>query len=173
MSGYRPQAVHRCPHYRKAPLPPSGAFALSWFPSSDNGEPLPEHFKPLTHRDSHSAPPDLSKPGGGGGGGAYCRSTRTVPADLPTRSRSKPQTSCNEPSDGVRLTDRAEGHAMSNANDDRSPLIDLLTCKVCSVTMQIANSVPEAEGSELVQYRCELCGKIELVRLLRRSRDAA
>jgi hypothetical protein len=72
------------------------------------------------------------------------RSTRTVPADLPTRSRSKPQTSCNEPSVGVRLTDRAEGHAMSNANDDKSPLIDLLTCIVCSVTMQIATSVPEA-----------------------------
>ena len=62
---------------------------------------------------------------------------------------------------------------MSNANDDKSPLIDLLTCIVCKVTMKIANSIPDAEGSDLVQYRCELCNRTELVRLFRRSRDAA
>lgn len=62
---------------------------------------------------------------------------------------------------------------MSNANDDKSPLIDLLTCIVCKVTMKIANSTPDAEGSDLVQYSCELCNRTELVRLFRRSRDAA
>ena len=62
---------------------------------------------------------------------------------------------------------------MSNANDDKSPLIDLLTCIVCKVTMKIAKSDPDANGSDLVQYRCELCGRIELVRLIRRIRGAA
>ena len=61
---------------------------------------------------------------------------------------------------------------MSNANDDKSPLIDLLTCIICKVTMKIADTAPDAEGSDLIQYRCELCNT-ELVRLLRRSRDAA
>jgi hypothetical protein len=61
---------------------------------------------------------------------------------------------------------------MNNANDDKSPLIDLLTCIVCKVTMKIANSFPEAQGSDLVQYCCERCGRIELIRLIRRSRDA-
>jgi hypothetical protein len=67
----------------------------------------------------------------------------------------------------------AEGEAVSNANDDKSPLIDLLTCIACKVTMKIANSAPDAEGSDLVLYRCELCNRTELVRLFRRSRDAA
>jgi len=62
---------------------------------------------------------------------------------------------------------------MSNANDDKSPLIDLLTCIICKVTMKIADTAPDAEGSDLIQYRCELCNRTELVRLLRRSRDAA
>ena len=68
---------------------------------------------------------------------------------------------------------RAEGYAMSNANDDKSPLIDLLTCIECTVTMKIAKSDPDENGSDLIQYRCDLCGRIELVRLIRRSRDAA
>ena len=67
----------------------------------------------------------------------------------------------------------AEGEAVSNANDNKSPLIHLLTCIVCKVTMKLEKSSPDAEGSDLVQYRCELCGRNELVRLLRRSRDAA
>ena len=48
------------------------------------------------------------------------------------------------------MTRRAEGNAMSSANDDRSPLIDLLTCIECKVTMQIAKSDPDANGSDLV-----------------------
>jgi hypothetical protein len=62
---------------------------------------------------------------------------------------------------------------MSHANDDRSPLVDLLTCIVCKVTMKIEKSDPDENGGDLVQYRCGLCGRIELVRLIRRSRDAA
>ena len=42
---------------------------------------------------------------------------------------------------------------MSNANDDKSPLIDLLTCIVCKVTMKIADTAPDAEGSDLILYR--------------------
>ena len=57
---------------------------------------------------------------------------------------------------------------MSIANDDKSPLIDLLTCIVCKVTMKIAN---EPKDQDVVQYRCEQCGRTELVRLIRRSRD--
>ena len=34
---------------------------------------------------------------------------------------------------------------MSNANDDKSPLIDLRTCIVCNVTMKIANTAPDAQ----------------------------
>jgi len=75
----------------------------------------------------------------------------------------------------LNLGDALMGKAkqMRNANDDKSPLIDLLTCIVCKVTMKIANSTPDAEGSDLVQYRCKLCNRTELVRLFRRSRDAA
>ena len=62
---------------------------------------------------------------------------------------------------------------MSNANGDKSPLIDLLTCIECKVTMKIAKSAPSTNGSDLVQYRCDLCGRTELVRLNRRRRDAA
>ena len=62
---------------------------------------------------------------------------------------------------------------MSHANDDRSPLIDLLTCIGCKVTMNIEKSAPDENGRDLIQYRCEVCGRIELVRLIRRSRDAA
>ena len=61
---------------------------------------------------------------------------------------------------------------MNNANDDKSPLIDLLTCIICKVTMKIASSTPESSGTEIIQYRCEQCGGIELVRLIRGSRDA-
>jgi hypothetical protein len=55
-------------------------------------------------------------------------------------------------------------------NDDKSPLIDLFSCIVCRESMYIEKSTPDAEGSDIVQYRCERCGRIERVRLLRRSR---
>jgi hypothetical protein len=57
------------------------------------------------------------------------------------------------------------------ANDDKSPLIDLISCVVCNQTMKLEKSSPDAEGIDVIQYRCGQCNRIELVRLLRRSRD--
>jgi hypothetical protein len=57
-------------------------------------------------------------------------------------------------------------------NDDKSPLIDLIECIVCNQPMKLEKSSPDAEGSDIIQYRCGLCNRIELVRLLRRSRDS-
>lgn len=62
---------------------------------------------------------------------------------------------------------------MSTAgNDDKSPLIDLISCIVCNQTMRLEKSSPDAEGIDIIQYRCDLCNRIEQVRLLRRSRDS-
>jgi hypothetical protein len=61
---------------------------------------------------------------------------------------------------------------MNTANDDKSPLIDLLTCAVCNVQMTISNSIPETSGSDLVRYCCNQCGGIETIRLIRRNREA-
>lgn len=66
-------------------------------------------------------------------------------------------------------SDKASGHHL---NDDKSPLINLLSCIVCKRTMKLEKSAPDVEGSDIIQYRCELCKRIELVRLFRRSRDA-
>ena len=53
-------------------------------------------------------------------------------------------------------------------NDDKSPLIDLISCIVCKETMKLANSSPGTEGGkEIIQYRCGRCDRIERVRLLR------
>ena len=59
-----------------------------------------------------------------------------------------------------------------SSNDDKSPLIGLLSCIVCKETMKLEKSAPDAEGKDIIQYRCKRCGRIELVRLIRRSRDA-
>jgi hypothetical protein len=58
-------------------------------------------------------------------------------------------------------------------NDDKSPLIDLLSCIVCKKRMKIEKSMPDSQGLDIIQYRCQQCGSIERVRLFRRSRDAA
>jgi hypothetical protein len=58
-------------------------------------------------------------------------------------------------------------------NDDKSPLIDLLSCIVCEQTMKLEKSPPDTEGMDIIQYRCDLCSRIERVRLFRRSRDSA
>ena len=73
--------------------------------------------------------------------------------------------------------DRAEGEGeMSGSryhlNDDKSPLTSLLNCIVFKETMKIEKSEPDTEGKDIIQYRCEQCGRIERVRLFRRSRDA-
>jgi hypothetical protein len=57
-------------------------------------------------------------------------------------------------------------------NDDKSPLIDLISCVVCNKTMKLEESSPDAEGYDIIQYRCGVCNGIERVRLLRRSRDS-
>jgi hypothetical protein len=64
---------------------------------------------------------------------------------------------------------KPRGHHL---NDDKSPLIDLLSCIVCKRKMKLEKSAPDAEGRDIIQYRCRLCKRIELVRLFRRSRDA-
>ena len=45
-------------------------------------------------------------------------------------------------------------------NDDKSPLISLMVCIVCKETMKLEKSVPDAEGMDIIQYRCELCNRI-------------
>jgi hypothetical protein len=47
-----------------------------------------------------------------------------------------------------------------------------LSCIVCKRKMKLEKSAPDAEGRDIIQYRCRLCKRIELVRLFRRSRDA-
>jgi hypothetical protein len=66
-------------------------------------------------------------------------------------------------------SDKARG---PHLNDDKSPLIDLLSCIVCSETMKIEKSAPDAEGKDIIQYRCGRCDRIECVRLFRRTRSA-
>jgi transposase-like protein len=56
-------------------------------------------------------------------------------------------------------------------NDDRSPLLYLMNCTVCSQTMKLEKIHPDDEGNDLIQYRCKLCGRIERLRLFRRSRN--
>ena len=67
---------------------------------------------------------------------------------------------------------RAEGEVSTASNDDKSPLVDLIRCIVCDKTMKLEKSSPDTEGSDIIQYRCGLCNRIERVRLIRRSRDS-
>jgi hypothetical protein len=62
--------------------------------------------------------------------------------------------------------------SIRHSNDDKSPLIDLLNCIECGQAMRIEKSSPDADGMDIIQYRCGRCDRIERVRLLRRSRDA-
>jgi hypothetical protein len=54
-------------------------------------------------------------------------------------------------------------------NDDKSPLTDLMSCIVCHRIMKLEKSSPDGEGGDLIQYRCETCGRIETLKLVRRS----
>ena len=54
-------------------------------------------------------------------------------------------------------------------NDDRSPLLDLMTCIVCKETMVLERADPDGEGNDLIKYRCGHCRRTETVRLIRRS----
>jgi hypothetical protein len=58
-------------------------------------------------------------------------------------------------------------------NDDKSPLIDLLSCFVCRESMKIEKSAPDADGRDIIQYRCRHCDRIERVRLFRRGWEFA
>ncbi|WP_426433652.1 hypothetical protein [Bradyrhizobium genosp. P] len=54
-------------------------------------------------------------------------------------------------------------------NDDRSPLLTLMSCIGCSVTMRLEACSPDSEGKDILQYRCGECGRIERVHLVRRT----
>jgi DNA-directed RNA polymerase subunit RPC12/RpoP len=54
-------------------------------------------------------------------------------------------------------------------NDDRSPLISLMSCMDCAKTMKLETIAPYDGGGDLLQYRCGQCGRIERLRLVRRS----
>jgi hypothetical protein len=71
----------------------------------------------------------------------------------------------------TRMAPRAKVEVSTADNDDKSPLIDLISCVACNQTMKLERSSPDAEGRDIIQYRCGLCNRIELVRLLRGSRD--
>jgi hypothetical protein len=58
------------------------------------------------------------------------------------------------------------------SNDDKSPLLDLLSCIVCGQAMRIEKSSPDADGMDIIQYRCAPCDRIERVRLVRPTREA-
>ena len=54
-------------------------------------------------------------------------------------------------------------------NDDRSPLLDLMTCIDCNETMKLEKAEPDAKGHDIIHYRCKVCQRLEIVRLTRRS----
>lgn len=54
-------------------------------------------------------------------------------------------------------------------NDDRSPLVTLLSCIDCNRTMWLEQGYPGDDGKDVLQYRCEQCGRIERVQLIRRT----
>ena len=55
-------------------------------------------------------------------------------------------------------------------NDDRSPLLDLMTCVDCSQAMNLEKADPDDAGNDLVQYGRKRCGRTETVRLIRQLR---
>jgi len=54
-------------------------------------------------------------------------------------------------------------------NDDRSPLVTLMSCVVCAKTMKLETIAPDGDGDDLIKYHCGQCGRIERLRLVRRS----
>ena len=54
-------------------------------------------------------------------------------------------------------------------NDDRSPLPTLISCINCKMTMRLERMSPMEDGKDVIQYRCEKCGGIERVSLVRRT----
>src|SRR5215212_8229684 len=68
------------------------------------------------------------------------------------------------------ISKKQDRSSHQNLNDDRSPLLDLMTCVFCQKTMVLEKIDPDGEGNDLIQYRCKLCNHVERVRLHRRSR---
>jgi len=56
-----------------------------------------------------------------------------------------------------------------SVNDDRSPLLTLISCIDCNRTMRLEKSSPGDDGNDVIQYRCEQCSRIERVHLIRRD----
>jgi hypothetical protein len=54
-------------------------------------------------------------------------------------------------------------------NDDRSPLLDLMTCIDCNQTMKLEKAESDGKGNDLIHYRCKVCQRLEILQLTRRS----
>ncbi|MBR0934713.1 hypothetical protein JQ586_15170 [Bradyrhizobium jicamae] len=54
-------------------------------------------------------------------------------------------------------------------NDDRSPLLTLISCISCDKTMRLESCSPDSQGRDILQYRCGQCSRIERVCLIRRT----
>lgn len=52
---------------------------------------------------------------------------------------------------------------VASMNDDRSPLLTLISCIICKLTMRLEKMSPMEDGRDVIQYRCEKCGAIERV----------
>jgi hypothetical protein len=57
----------------------------------------------------------------------------------------------------------------ASMNDDRSPLLTLISCVNCNLTMRLEACSPDNQGRDILQYRCGKCDGIERVHLVRRT----
>ena len=62
---------------------------------------------------------------------------------------------------------------VASMNDDRSPLLTLISCIICKLTMRLEKMSPMEDGRDVIQYRCEKCGAIERVSLVQANLAAA
>src|SRR5258705_9710151 len=67
-------------------------------------------------------------------------------------------------------SETAKGHHL---NDDKSPLIGLMNCIICRQTMKIEKSSPDAEGKDIIQYRCGRCDRTHISGLIDPSETLA
>jgi hypothetical protein len=63
----------------------------------------------------------------------------------------------------------SEADNAGSVNDDRSPLLDLITCIGCRSGMRLERGDPDGNSNDLIRYRCRLCGGTEVLRLHRRA----
>lgn len=78
---------------------------------------------------------------------------------------------CRTPNRQFRTGCRSLRHVSScpPMNDDQSPLTTLISCIECAKTMRIEKIDPDGDSKDIIQYRCEHCGRIERLRLVRRT----